>query len=156
VCCCCCCCCCCILLLCVLCCVVQSGWPELSPGVGSWVVQVVRFIILLAQAVPISLYVSLETVKVAQCKVSGGDWVCVYVYWTRSFSSFCPQAYSCVCVCGWVGGGGLERRGSGGVGPDNTRLCVFCVHSEFMHHLHWLATFCASCSARSLRSSHLT
>jgi hypothetical protein len=32
-------------------------------------VQVVRFIILLAQAVPISLYVSLETVKVAQCKV---------------------------------------------------------------------------------------
>jgi hypothetical protein len=31
--------------------------------------QVVRFIILLAQAVPISLYVSLESVKVAQCKV---------------------------------------------------------------------------------------
>jgi magnesium-transporting ATPase (P-type) len=31
----------------------------------------VRFIILLAQAVPISLYVSLETVKVAQCKVGG-------------------------------------------------------------------------------------
>ena len=52
----------CVLLL-------QTGWPELAPGVGSWLVQVVRFIILLAQAVPISLYVSLETVKVAQCKV---------------------------------------------------------------------------------------
>jgi magnesium-transporting ATPase (P-type) len=48
---------------------LQTGWPELAPGVGSWLVQVVRFIILLAQAVPISLYVSLETVKVAQCKV---------------------------------------------------------------------------------------
>ncbi|KAF6252040.1 hypothetical protein COO60DRAFT_1463913 [Scenedesmus sp. NREL 46B-D3] len=47
----------------------QTGWPELPPGVASWLVQVVRFIILLAQAVPISLYVSLETVKVAQCKL---------------------------------------------------------------------------------------
>lgn len=28
-----------------------------------------RFVILMAQAVPISLYVTLETVKVAQCKV---------------------------------------------------------------------------------------
>lgn len=53
------------------CCCLQTGWPELAPGVGSWLVQVVRFIILLAQAVPISLYVSLETVKVAQCKVRG-------------------------------------------------------------------------------------
>lgn len=52
--------------------VCQTGWPELSPGVGSWLVQVVRFLILLAQAVPISLYVSLETVKVAQCKVGVG------------------------------------------------------------------------------------
>jgi hypothetical protein len=47
----------------------QTGWPELPPGIASWLVQVVRFIILMAQAVPISLYVSLETVKVAQCKV---------------------------------------------------------------------------------------
>lgn len=62
------------MLPCVLCCcVLQTGWPELSPGVGSWLVQVVRFIILLAQAVPISLYVSLETVKVAQCKVRLGS-----------------------------------------------------------------------------------
>jgi magnesium-transporting ATPase (P-type) len=49
---------------------LQVGWPELPPGIASWLVQVVRFIILMAQAVPISLYVSLETVKVAQCKVS--------------------------------------------------------------------------------------
>eukprot|EP00879_Flechtneria_rotunda_P018151 GHRR01019038.1.p1 GENE.GHRR01019038.1~~GHRR01019038.1.p1 ORF type:complete len:996 (+),score=380.83 GHRR01019038.1:1183-4170(+) len=48
---------------------IQPGWPELPPGVGAWFVQVVRFIILMAQAVPISLYVSLETVKVAQCKL---------------------------------------------------------------------------------------
>jgi hypothetical protein len=33
--------------------------------------QFVRFVILMAQAVPISLYVTLETVKVAQCKVGG-------------------------------------------------------------------------------------
>ncbi|WIA18543.1 hypothetical protein OEZ85_009989 [Tetradesmus obliquus] len=47
----------------------QVGWPELPPGIAGWLVQVVRFVILLAQAVPISLYVSLETVKVAQCKL---------------------------------------------------------------------------------------
>jgi len=51
-----CCCCCC----CYVCC--------LMPGMLH-IIQMVRFIILLAQAVPISLYVSLETVKVAQCKV---------------------------------------------------------------------------------------
>jgi magnesium-transporting ATPase (P-type) len=71
----------CRAVLCCACCLVpavplQTGWPELSPGVGSWLVQVVRFIILLAQAVPISLYVSLETVKVAQCKVCAGVGVC--------------------------------------------------------------------------------
>lgn len=48
---------------------LQTGWPELAPGIASWLVQIIRFIILMAQAVPISLYVSLETVKVAQCKV---------------------------------------------------------------------------------------
>jgi hypothetical protein len=67
----------CHVMLCraVLCCaMLQTGWPELSPGVGSFLVQVVRFIILLAQAVPISLYVSLETVKVAQCKVGLLEW----------------------------------------------------------------------------------
>ncbi|KAI8466535.1 MAG: hypothetical protein J3K34DRAFT_524465 [Monoraphidium minutum] len=46
-----------------------NEWPELAPGVAGFLVQVVRFVILMAQAVPISLYVTLETVKVAQCKL---------------------------------------------------------------------------------------
>jgi hypothetical protein len=50
----------------------QTAYPELPPGLGAFLVQVVRFIILMAQAVPISLYVSLEMVKVLQCKVREG------------------------------------------------------------------------------------
>ncbi|KIY97561.1 phospholipid-translocating ATPase [Monoraphidium neglectum] len=47
----------------------ENSWPELSPGIAGFLVQMVRFLILMAQAVPISLYVTLETVKVAQCKL---------------------------------------------------------------------------------------
>jgi hypothetical protein len=69
----------------------QTGWPELAPGIASWLVQVVRFIILLAQAVPISLYVSLETVKVAQCKVRQLHTRCVACV-------FGPRALFCCCL----------------------------------------------------------
>ena len=51
----------------------QNAWPELAPGLFDFLVQIVRFVILLAQAVPISLYVTLELVKVVQCKVGAGS-----------------------------------------------------------------------------------
>ena len=59
----------------MLCPSLQAGYPELRPGFAAWLVQIIRFIILMAQAVPISLYVSLETVKVVQCKVTQGEGV---------------------------------------------------------------------------------
>jgi hypothetical protein len=43
--------------------------PGATPAPTPTPPQIVRFVILMAQAVPISLYVTLETVKVAQCKV---------------------------------------------------------------------------------------
>jgi magnesium-transporting ATPase (P-type) len=39
----------------------------MTPGFGSWVVQTLRYIILLQNVIPISLYVTLELVKVMQC-----------------------------------------------------------------------------------------
>lgn len=41
----------------------------MAPGIADFLVQTIRFLILMAQAVPISLYVTLEMVKVIQCKV---------------------------------------------------------------------------------------
>jgi hypothetical protein len=108
-----------LLPLSVFCLPLQTGWPELPPGIASWLVQVVRFIILLAQAVPISLYVSLETVKVAQCKVGQFDvkpctWMvgqralcsccfsacqgAVHVWWCLGLSNRCIQRLSSVYV----------------------------------------------------------
>jgi hypothetical protein len=31
---------------------LRTGWPELLPGIASWLVQVVRFIILLVRPSP--------------------------------------------------------------------------------------------------------
>lgn len=42
-------------------------WPELEPGFDGFLVQIVRFLLLMSQAIPISLYVTLEMVKVLQC-----------------------------------------------------------------------------------------
>lgn len=42
-------------------------WPEIGKGFGGGAVTVLRFIILLNQLIPISLYVTLEVVKVVQC-----------------------------------------------------------------------------------------
>jgi hypothetical protein len=36
-----------LLLLFIHCSSLQTGWPELPPGIASWLVQVVRFILLL-------------------------------------------------------------------------------------------------------------
>lgn len=44
-----------------------DAWPELGRGSGGAVVTILRFIILLNQLIPISLYVTLEVVKVVQC-----------------------------------------------------------------------------------------
>ena len=47
----------------------------MTPGFGSWVVQAVRYIILLNNVIPISLYVTLELVKVLQCSLlAGATW----------------------------------------------------------------------------------
>ncbi|KAF8063036.1 ATP8B4 [Scenedesmus sp. PABB004] len=42
-------------------------YPELPPGVASFFITFLRFLILLSNMIPISLYVSLEVVKVFQC-----------------------------------------------------------------------------------------
>eukprot|EP00775_Hariotina_reticulata_P007204 gene7204-7418_t len=44
-----------------------NAYPELPPGGPAWAVAFLRFIILLSNMIPISLYVSLEVVKVFQC-----------------------------------------------------------------------------------------
>lgn len=44
-----------------------NGWPDLGKGVTGGAVTVLRFVILLNQLIPISLYVTLEVVKVIQC-----------------------------------------------------------------------------------------
>ncbi|CAD7702859.1 unnamed protein product [Ostreobium quekettii] len=44
-----------------------SGWPEFGPGVEGTLVTFLRFVILINVMIPISLYVTLEVVKVAQC-----------------------------------------------------------------------------------------
>ncbi|GMH43083.1 hypothetical protein BSKO_11005 [Bryopsis sp. KO-2023] len=46
---------------------VMKGWPELGAGWLGGLVTTLRFIILLNQLIPISLYVTLEVVKVIQC-----------------------------------------------------------------------------------------
>ncbi|KAK9868497.1 hypothetical protein WJX84_001581 [Apatococcus fuscideae] len=43
-------------------------WPELQPGMAALLVQFLRFMILFNQLIPISLYITLELVKVCQCK----------------------------------------------------------------------------------------
>ncbi len=47
----------------------RKDWTEWGPGFGAWVVQLVRYIILLNNMIPISLYVTLELVKVLQCSL---------------------------------------------------------------------------------------
>eukprot|EP00210_Caulerpa_lentillifera_P009522 g9080.t2 len=44
-----------------------NGWPDLGRGWLGGIVTTLRFIILLNQLIPISLYVTLEVVKVIQC-----------------------------------------------------------------------------------------
>jgi len=55
----------------------QEGWPEFGPGVPGLLVTILRFVILLNQMIPISLYVTLELVKVAQCLFFNWD-MCMY------------------------------------------------------------------------------
>ncbi|KAG1664091.1 hypothetical protein FOA52_013275 [Chlamydomonas sp. UWO 241] len=45
----------------------QDEWPYLGVGFAGWVVQVVRFMVMLSGFIPISLYVTLELVKLFQC-----------------------------------------------------------------------------------------
>lgn len=47
----------------------QDKWPDYGSGFRGWAIQVIRFIILLNGLIPISLYVTLELVKVLQCKL---------------------------------------------------------------------------------------
>lgn len=44
-----------------------NGWPDLGRGFTGGLVTTLRFVILLNQLIPISLYVTLEVVKVIQC-----------------------------------------------------------------------------------------
>eukprot|EP01025_Chloroclados_australasicus_P048093 TRINITY_DN5435_c0_g1_i1.p1 TRINITY_DN5435_c0_g1~~TRINITY_DN5435_c0_g1_i1.p1 ORF type:complete len:1141 (+),score=150.88 TRINITY_DN5435_c0_g1_i1:186-3608(+) len=46
---------------------IENRWPDLKPGLVGFLIQILRFIILLNQMIPISLYVTLELVKVFQC-----------------------------------------------------------------------------------------
>ena len=48
-------------------------FPDLPPGGGAVLVQFLRFIILINQLIPISLYVTLELVKVMQCTLLTWD-----------------------------------------------------------------------------------
>ena len=48
-------------------------FPDLPPGGGAVLVQFLRFIILINQLIPISLYVTLEVVKVMQCTLLTWD-----------------------------------------------------------------------------------
>ena len=48
-------------------------FPDLPPGGGAVLVQFLRFMILINQLIPISLYVTLELVKVAQCTLLTWD-----------------------------------------------------------------------------------
>lgn len=48
-------------------------FPELAPGFGEMVVQFIRFGLLINQLIPISLYVTLEVVKVIQCTFLAWD-----------------------------------------------------------------------------------
>lgn len=50
-----------------------NGWPDLGRGFQGGCVTVLRFIILLNQLIPISLYVTLEVVKVFQCLFLNAD-----------------------------------------------------------------------------------
>ena len=56
---------------------VASGicriFPDLPPGGGAVFVQFLRFLILINQLIPISLYVTLELVKVIQCTLLSWD-----------------------------------------------------------------------------------
>ena len=48
-------------------------FPDLPPGGGAVFVQFLRFLILINQLIPISLYVTLELVKVIQCTLLSWD-----------------------------------------------------------------------------------
>lgn len=48
-------------------------FPDLAPGGGAVLVQFLRFMILINQLIPISLYVTLELVKVMQCTLLTWD-----------------------------------------------------------------------------------
>ena len=48
-------------------------FPDLPPGGGAVLVQFLRFMILINQLIPISLYVTLELVKVMQCTLLTWD-----------------------------------------------------------------------------------
>jgi len=50
-----------------------SAWPDLAPSVAAYLVAVMRFLILYNQLIPISLYVSLEVVKLCQCLFFNSD-----------------------------------------------------------------------------------
>eukprot|EP00898_Chlorokybus_atmophyticus_P004017 jgi/Chlat1/4616/Chrsp293S00813 len=52
---------------------VSGSWPDLKGGFSSFWVQWLRFIILFNQLIPISLYVTLEMVKVGQCMFINRD-----------------------------------------------------------------------------------
>ncbi|KAG2485813.1 hypothetical protein HYH03_015523 [Edaphochlamys debaryana] len=47
----------------------QNKYPDFGPSFKGWVVGVIRWIILLNGIIPISLYVTIEVVKVFQCKM---------------------------------------------------------------------------------------
>ncbi|KAF5838676.1 hypothetical protein DUNSADRAFT_2440 [Dunaliella salina] len=46
---------------------INGEWPELGQGFAGWIVQTIRFIILTNGFIPISLYITLEMIKVLQC-----------------------------------------------------------------------------------------
>ncbi|KAG0624510.1 hypothetical protein M758_3G253200 [Ceratodon purpureus] len=46
---------------------IQNHWPEPKSGMSLILIQMLRFILLLNEFVPISMYVTLEIVKVVQC-----------------------------------------------------------------------------------------
>ena len=48
-------------------------FPDLPPGGGAVLIQFLRFMILINQLIPISLYVTLELVKVMQCTLLTWD-----------------------------------------------------------------------------------
>ncbi|KAL3133538.1 hypothetical protein ABBQ38_007389 [Trebouxia sp. C0009 RCD-2024] len=60
-------------------------FPDLAPGGGAVLVQFLRFMILINQLIPISLYVTLELVKVMQCTLLTWD---LHMYHQESGTPF--------------------------------------------------------------------